>query len=154
MKKFILIICLLGVTVFSGEIKLLDQNTSDMTYNLPLKKYPKFICEASLKNGKIVQFVSVKSMLQVFFHQKYFIKHKFIDTNIDKMYIQDYLTGGKIDAKKALYVFGSRLTGPHGDDLIPLKDHNSVKMFGLKFGGTKTLSFKKITLGLIRYLDM
>ncbi len=154
MKKFILIIAILAVSLFAGEIKLLDKNANDPAYQLPLKKYPAFLCEATLKNGKIVQFVSVKAMMQVFFHQKYFIDHKYIDSNIKDMFVQDYLSGKKINAKDALYVFGSKVIGPHGDDLIPLENEASAKLFGIKFGGTRTLHYDKLSVGLIRYLDM
>ena len=106
MKKFILIIMVLAIGLFAGEIKLLDKNANDPAYQLSLKKYPMFLCEATLKNGKTVQFVSVKAMMQVFFHQKYFINHKFIDSNIKDMFVQDYLSGKKLNAKDALYVFG------------------------------------------------
>jgi len=126
----------------------------DIVYNLDLKKYPKFLCEAKLKNGKIIKFPSVKAMMQVYFHQDYFLKHKLIDAKIDKMYVQDYLDGTKIEAQKALYMFGSRLIGPHGDDLIPLKNHQNAELFKLKYGGTKLLPFNKLSQGLIRYLDM
>ena len=154
MKKFILIITVLALSLFAGQIKLLNKNAIDPVYQLSLKKYPAFLCEATLENGKTVQFVSVKSMLQVYYHQQYFIYNKFIDSNIKDMFVQDYITGKKINAKKALYVFGSKLIGPHGDDLIPLKDQASVKIFSIKFGGTRTMKFSKMSAGLIKYLDI
>ncbi len=153
MKKIILAIAVLALGLFAGEIKLLNKNAMDPVYQLPLKKYSAFLCEATLSNGKTVQFVSVKSMFQVYYHQDYFMHNNIIDANIKNMFVQDYLTGKKINAKKALYVFGSRLIGPHGDDLIPLKDQASIKIFAIKFGGTKTLHFSKISVGLIKYLD-
>ncbi len=154
MKKFILVICLVSVSVFSAGIKLLDNNASDFAYQIPLKKYPKFLCEATLENGKVVQFVSVKAMMQVYFHQEYFLKHKFLDSKIKDIYIQDYLNGTKKDAKRSVYVFGSRVAGPHGDDLIPFKDSYSANLFKIKYGGTRVMPFEKVTIGLIRYLDM
>jgi len=126
----------------------------DIVYSLDLKKYPKFLSEAKLKNGKTVKFVSVKAMMQVYFHQDYFLKKKLLEDKIDKMYVYDYLDGTKIDATKALYMFGSRLVGPHGDDLIPLKNEANAKLFKLKYGGTKLLPFDKLSKGLIKYLDM
>ena len=154
MKKFILVICLMVVSVFGAEIKLLDNNASDLAYQLPLKKFPNFLCEATLENDKVVQFVSVKAMMQVYYHQEYFLKHKLISAKIKDIYIQDYLNKTKKDAKKSVYVFGSHVNGPHGDDLIPFKDNYSAKLFQLKYGGTKILPFEKLTIGLIRYLDM
>jgi len=154
MKKFILIITLLSFGLIAGQLKLRNEHAIDPVYQLSLKNYKKFICEATLDSGKIVQFVSVKAMMQVFFHQDYFIDHKFIDSNIKNMYVQDFLTGEKLNAKKALYVFGSRVIGPHGDDLIPLKSEASTKIFAIRYKGTKTLPYQKITVGLIKYLDM
>ncbi len=154
MKKILVIITLLTVVVFAGGIKLIHQDTKDMVYQLPLKKFQKFISEAKLKDGRVVQFISVKSMLQVYFHQKYFIDHKLIKTNISDMYVQDYLTGDIVNAKKAVYVFGSNLPGPHGDDLIPLKNRDMAELFKIKYGGTKVIKFSKLTVGLVRYLDM
>jgi len=126
----------------------------DIVYSLDLNKYPKFTCEAVLKNGEVVKFISVKAMMQVYFHQDYFLKRKLISDKINKMYVYDYLDGTKIDATKALYMFGSRLNGPHGDDLIPLKNDANAKLFKLKYGGTKLLPFERLSKGLIRYLDM
>ncbi len=153
MKKIILIISALVFSLSAGGIKLLSPHAIDPVYQLPLNKYKKFICEATLENGKTMQFVSVKAMMQVYYHQDYFIHNKYMNSKIKNMFVQDYLTGEKLDAKKALYVFGSRLVGPHGDDLIPLKDQSSVKLFNIKFGGTKTMKFSKISVGLIKYLD-
>ncbi len=154
MKKLFLTLFLLFSVGFAGEIKLIDNNATDPVYILPLKKYPKWLCEAKLKSGKTIQFASVKSMMTVYFHQPYFIKHKFLDSNITNLYVQDYLTGKKIDAKNAQYVFGSRIVGPHGDDLIPFENPINAKLFIIKNGGTKVLPFSKISKGLIRYLDM
>ncbi len=153
MKKIILLVTILAFSLNAGGIKLLSPHSIDPVYQLPLSKYKKFICQANLKNGKTMQFVSVKSMLQVYYHQGYFIYNKYMDSKFKDMFVQDYLTVEKINAKKALYVFGSRLVGPHGDDLIPLKDRASVKLFNIKFGGTRTMNFSKLSVGLIKYLD-
>jgi hypothetical protein len=151
---FALLTMLLANEPAKWEVNKTKAINLDMVYSLDLKKYPKFLCEAKLKNGKVVQFVSVKAMMQVYFHQDYFKKRKLLEANIDKMYVKDYLDGTKIEASKALYMFGSRLVGPHGDDLIPLKNQESAKLFKIKYGGTKLLPYSKITVGLIRYLDM
>ncbi len=153
MKK-ILLLTLLGGALFANEIKITEQNATDLIYMLPLKKYPKWITEADLKSGKKAHFVSVKSMMTVYYHQPYFQKHKLIDSNITKMFVQDFISGRKIDATKAVYLFGSNITGPHGDDLIPFENEESAKIFKLKNGGTKILKYEKLSKGLIRYLDM
>jgi nitrous oxide reductase accessory protein NosL len=152
--RILLLIILFITGAFAGEIKLTDQNATDPVYILPLKKYPNWLAEAELKNGKKVQFVSVKSMMQVYQHQDYFLRHKLIDDNISKIYVQDYISGRRIEAPKAVYLFGSRIIGPHGDDLIPFENEENAKLFMMKNGGTKILPFSKLSKGLIRYLDM
>jgi len=139
-------------TPFTGKIKQLEQKL-DPTYEIPLKQFPKWHCEAVLKNGKKVEFISVKSMMQVYFHQQYFQKHKLLDDDIQSLYVKDFISGQKIDAKKAVYLFGSRMIGPHGDDLIPFSSEANAKLFIMKNGGTKILPYEKLTIGLMRYLD-
>jgi hypothetical protein len=159
MKKTVaaLLLCVsLGFAqeAFNSKIMLLDKNATDLVYRLPLDKYAKWLCEAEFKNGKKMQFVSVKSMMQVYQHQDYFLKRNLIPTHIKKLYVQDFLTGKIVDAKKAVYVFGSKVVGPHGDDLIPFASEESAKLFMMKHGGTKILPFERLNKGLIKYLDM
>ena len=141
-------------TSFNTKILLLDQNATDPVYILQLKQHKKWLCEAELKNKKKVQFVSVKSMMQAYYHQEHFIKNHLLPTGIKAMYVQDFISGQRVDATKAVYVFGSRITGPHGDDLIPFASQENAKLFMMKNGGTKILPFEKLSKGLIRYLDM
>jgi nitrous oxide reductase accessory protein NosL len=154
MKKIILFLMISLSPLLARDIVPLDKNATDLVYMLPLNKFPKWICEAELKNGKKVQFASVKSMMQLFFHQDYFKKRKLIDDDIKAIFVQDFISGRKIEADKAVYLFGSRLIGPHGDDLIPFESEENAKLFMLKNGGTKILPYKKLSKGLIKYLDM
>ncbi|RRS30430.1 MAG: hypothetical protein P794_07055 [Epsilonproteobacteria bacterium (ex Lamellibrachia satsuma)] len=170
MKKIILLICLGTLLMaeqpqpfkakavqptqpFTGKIMQLQQKLDPM-FGIPLDKYPKWHAEALLKNGHKAEFISVKSMMQVYLHQEYFLKRNLLEDKIDKIYVKDYLTGEKADAKEAVYVFGSRIVGPHGDDLIPFASETNAKLFMMKNGGTKLLPYSKITAGLLRYLDM
>ena len=159
MKKIILALTLcIGIAsannAFGAKILLLDRNASDPVYQLPLDQYRKWLCEAELKNRKKVQFVSVKAMMQAYYHQEYFLKHKLLSAPIKAIYVQDFLNGERVDATKAFYVFGSRVVGPHGDDLIPFSSEQNAKLFMMKNGGTKILPFDKLHKGLIKYLDM
>jgi nitrous oxide reductase accessory protein NosL len=159
MKKIILgVLLIIGMvsaeSTFKGKIILLDQNATDLVYQLPLKKYPKWVCEAELINKQKMQFVSVKAMMQVYQHQEYFLKRNLIPAKIKTLYVQDYLNGERVEASKAVYLFGSKVVGPHGDDLIPFISPQNAEPFKLKHGGTKILPFERLTKGLIRYLDM
>jgi nitrous oxide reductase accessory protein NosL len=71
--------------------------------------------------------------------------------------VRDYLDGTKLPAEQAWYVFGSRLVGPHGDDLIPLASKTRADLFVRRYGGTKIMDYKELRskgFGLIKYLDM
>jgi len=138
---------------FTGKITQLEEKLDPM-FSISLDKYPKWHCEALLKNGHKAEFISVKSMMQVYMHQDYFLKRNLLEAPMEKIYIKDYLTGEQADAKQAVYVFGSRIIGPHGDDLIPFATETNAKLFMMKHGGTKLLPYSKITAGLLRYLDM
>ncbi len=166
MKKVLLSILFIGgllygennVTVQPFKVKINKPNPKkqiiDMAYNLPIDLNSKFLCEGKLKNGKKVYFASVKAMMLVYLHQDYFKKHKLLEDDIAEIYVHDYLSGDKLKAQNAVYVFGSRLIGPHGDDLIPFASEEKAKLFELKYGGHKILPFERLDKGLIRYLDM
>ena len=158
MKKALCTLLILSGAVFAnepftGKIMALEQKL-DPVYQIPLQQYPKWQSEAVLKNGKKVPFVSVKSMMQVYLHQPYFRKSGLLEDEIEYLYVKDYLTGERVEARKAVYLFGSRVIGPHGDDLIPFASQERAELFKLKNGGTKILPFTRLSKGLIRYLDM
>ncbi len=154
MKKYLFIIVLLSIGLFAEKMPLINENTIDMVYQVPLKKFKRFVCEAKLENGQIVQFASVKSMMLVYYHQKHFLKVKLISAKIKHMFVQDFLTGNIVRAKKAVYIFGSNLVQPKGADVIPCKNMNSAKLFESKYGGVKILKFKDLSLKFIRFLDI
>jgi len=157
MKKVILSILFFGFLVSglsAGELKV-PKNALDPLFHWNVNKYGNLVCMIELKNGKKAYFSSVKSMMDFYYRPWYYTEYGAKTTkDIKKMVVQDYITGKAIDAKKALYVFGSRLIGPKGDDLVPFSDRTTLKMFEVKYGGTKVLPFSRISKGLIKYLDM
>ncbi len=133
-------------------------NRLDPVYMIPVDKLPKFTAEMVLKNGKKIRFASVKSMLNFYYHPEKYPLYKVRSRKaIKTMFVQDYLSGERIPLQKAWYVFGSRLMGPHGDDLIPLSSRTRAELFVKRYGGTKIMSFQEVGdkgYGLVHYLDM
>ncbi|NPA74367.1 MAG: hypothetical protein GXO12_06600 [Epsilonproteobacteria bacterium] len=155
MKRVLAVLMIFfAIFAFAGELKV-PKDAKDPLFGWNVNKYGNLVCMIELKNGKKAYFSSVKSMMDFYYRPWYYESYgaKTVK-DIKKMVVQDYLTGKTVDAKKAYYVFGSRLIGPKGDDLVPFANMNSVKMFELKYGGTKVLRFNQITKGLIKYLDM
>lgn len=135
------------------------QSKLDPVYMLDVDKYPKFEAEILLKNGRTIRFCCVKSMMNFFYrpfkYPGYGVGPR--GQGIDKLYVRDYLDGTRVPAEKAWYVFGSRLAGPHGDDLIPLSSKTRAQLFVKRYGGTRIMSYKEMRkkkFGLIKYLDM
>ncbi len=159
MRYLILFLALISLSFAKGEKKEVKiPKNIDPVYMLDVTKYPKFNAFIELANGKTITFCCPKAMfdfyLRPFFYKEYDIKG---EKDFKKLYVIDYLTGKKIDAKKALYVFGSKLTGPKGDDLIPVKDQTTSQLFRLKYGGSRVLTFGEVVhkgMGLIKFLDM
>ena len=159
MKKAISVILLISLTLlFANTLKPL-KNTLDPVYLVNIDKNPKFEAQIELKNGKIIRFASVKSMMNFYYNPAKYpgfgVSEK--GREISKMYVRDYLDGKKVLASRAFYVFGSRLVGPHGDDLIPLSSRARAELFVKRYGGTKIFSYDEMIkkgFGLIKYLDM
>ncbi len=158
-KKLLLIILLLYPALFAADSVWGDKpNVTDPIYGLKIDKYPKFTATVTLKNGKKIRFCCVKSMLHFYYKPWHFPEYGIKDpAKIAKMEVKDYLDGKAVDAKKAWYVFGSRVAGPHGDDLIPLSTRTRAELFTKRYGGTRIMDFKTVEkkgYGLIKFLDM
>ncbi|WP_200763996.1 nitrous oxide reductase accessory protein NosL [Nitrosophilus alvini] len=138
----------------AGEIKIKNKEL-DHVYMIDISKHPEFATEIVLKDGRVIHFCCVKSMMDFYFRPWFYKEFNVKDAKeIKEMYVQDYMSGKKVDAKSAFYVFGSRIVGPKGDDLIPFENYEKAQLFTLKHGGSRIMPFGKITKGLIKYLDM
>ncbi len=154
--KILLSLGLLLGLVFAGEVDgTAVHNSMDPVYKLPIEKYSGFSALMILKNGTSIYFVSVKSMMNFYFHPEKYPEYSVSDrSKIAKMYVKDYVDGKRLDAKDAWYVFGSRIAGPHGDDLIPLASKTKAELFVKRYGGSRIMNADALTFGLIHYLDM
>ncbi len=157
MRKYLFLFFLLIPLLFAKETNT-TKTLVDPVYGLPVDKYPKFQAKIELANGKEILFCCPKAMFDLYFrpfaYPEYNIKE---EKDFKKLYVKDILSGEWIDAKKALYVFGSRLQSPKGDDLIPVKNKEALAIFKLKYGGSRVLTFGEIVqkgFALIKYLDM
>ncbi len=156
MGKVLLATFLIFSFAFSSESAWGDRpNRLDPVYQLKVDDYPKFEADITLENGREIRFCCVKSMMHFYFSPYRYPEYGTDSSDaVKKMLVKDYLDGSKIDAKKAWYVFGSRLVGPHGDDLIPLSSKSRAELFVKRYGGTRIMPFEKLSASLVRYLDM
>ncbi len=129
----------------------------DPIYHIDVNKHPKFQAKIELRNGQTILFCCPKAMFAFYLRPYLYPEYK-IKSELDfkKLLVKDYLSGDWIKAEGALYVFGSRLQGPKGDDLIPVRNKDALNVFRLKYGGTRILTFPEVVhkgYGLIEYLD-
>ncbi len=137
-------------------------------------KYPRWMSEIELINGKKLHFASVKCMMLFYFKNdrwsdlgikddKFKLKDGQVlahlrpqkrEAYIKAMRVTDYKTTRTIDAKKAYYVFGSRVISPIGDDLVPFQYEADAKEFIKEFGGSKILRFSDFKLNLFDLLNL
>ena len=156
MKK-LMILLFLGISLIASNTKE-EKKILDPIYHIDINKYPKFQAKIVLSNGKEILFCCPKAMFNLYLRPydfpEYNIKN---EMDFKKLLVKDYLSGEWIKAEGALYVFGSKLQGPKGDDLIPLRNKDALNIFMLKYGGSKVLTFPDIVhkgMGLMKYLDM
>lgn len=131
-----------------------DKNTSCLVRHIKVYKAPKWVAKIEVRNGKAVYFSSPKSMFE-FYHRpgKWFDVGVKSERDFSKIVVTDYATLKPINAEEAFYVYGSRVTSPAGDDLIPFEHEVEAKKFLEQYSGKRILKFDEIADALIRLLN-
>ncbi len=115
-------------------------------------KYPKWTAYMGTKDGHEHYFDGVKDMMEFYFApQKYHHDHHKDD--FIAIFVSDYYTLEKIEAKKAFFVEGSNIYGPMGHELIPFKNEADAKVFSSSHNGKKIHPFHALTHEIIMNLD-
>ncbi len=155
MKRVFALVLLISTLLFAETNAT---KTLDLVYHIDVNKYPKFQAKIELRNGKEILFCCPKSMFYFYLRPYEFPEYNVTnELDFKKLLVKDYLSGEWIKAEGALYVFGSRLQGPKGDDLIPVRNKDALNVFRLKYGGSRVLTFPEVRkkgIGLLKFLDM
>ncbi len=164
MKKFVygLLISVMFLTNIYGDGIVADKNETDLICGMKPYKYPRWMSEIELINGKKLHFSSVKCMMLFYYKNDKWndlgVKDpkdkKNRDENIKVLRVQDYGNLKVIDAKKAFYVYGSHLMSPKGDDLVPFQYEKDAQNFMKENGGHKVLTWKHFKLNLFDLLNL
>lgn len=107
-----------------------------------VKDHPKWACVIEDKN-KSIYFDGVKDMM------KYIISS---NKDFEKIYVTDYFTTKKVDARRAFYVIGSDVYGPMGKDLIAFESDEAAYNFKNDHFGKKVMLFSQLTDEVLIYL--
>ncbi len=153
MKKIIFILILASSILFSFEMDY-DKNTVGLVRHMKVNKAPKWVSKIELKNGKKIFFVSPKSMFE-FYHQpgKWFDIGVKNEQDFKDILVTDFKTGLAVKAKGSFYIYGSNVTSPAGDDLVPFDSYAAAEEFSKKHHGKRILNFREVNPALIRLLN-
>jgi nitrous oxide reductase accessory protein NosL len=130
------------------------KNDTGLVRHLKLYKYPAWVSKISLRNGKEVYFSSPKGMFEFYFHPGKWAEFNIrSERDFKELVVTDYFTSKPINAEDAFFVYGSSVTSPAGDDLVPFSNETQAKQFMSKNNGKRIMKFDKISYGLIKWLN-
>ena len=106
--------------------------------------YPQWIAEIIFTDGTYVVFDGPKDMFKYYFDVSKYNKGKTAN-DITEIYVTEYYTTKKINAKDVYFVTGSDVMGPMGKELVPVKGRPEAETFMRDHGGKKMLKFGDVT---------
>jgi len=131
-----------------------DKNTTCLVRNIPLYKAPRWAAKIETRRGKIAYFSSPKSMFEFYFRPgKWFNMGVKSERDFSKIVVTDYETMKLIDAETAYYVYGSNVTSPAGDDMVPFATKEAAEKFLKVHNGHRVMPFDKVSDALIRLIN-
>jgi len=153
MVKLLLALIVTSSFLFSYEMNY-DKNTEGLVRHLKIYKNPSWVSKIELKNGKVIFFSSPKSMFE-FYHRpgNWYDMGVKSEADFKTIIVTDTNTLKPINAKGSFFVYGSNLTSPAGDDLPAFDSYKAATKFSKEHNGSRVLSFKEVSRGLIKLLN-
>ncbi len=131
-----------------------DKNTTCLVRHLQVSKAPEWVAKIKVRNGKIVYFSSPKSMFEFYFRPgKWYEVGVKSERDFSEIVVTDYGTRKPINAETAYYVYGSSVTSPGGDDLVPFATKEAADAFSKSHNGHRVMPFDKVSDALIRLIN-
>ena len=153
MNKIILAMVLMSSLLFSYTIDF-DKDTECLVRHIKVYKDPKWVSKIELQNGKKVYFSSPKSMFEFYFRPgKWYDIGVKGEKDFKDILVTDFETLKAVKAKSSFYVYGSNVTSPAGDDLVPFDSYKAAEEFSKRHNGKRIMNFKEVSDALIRLLN-
>jgi len=131
-----------------------DKNTSCLVRHLKVYKAPEWVAKIKVRNGNVVYFSSPKSMFEFYFRPaKWYEVGVKSERDFSEIVVTDYGTRKPINAETAYYVYGSSVTSPGGDDLVPFATKEAADAFSKAHNGHRVMPFDKVSDALIRLIN-
>ena len=110
-------------------------------------KYPQWVTQLVLSDGRAETFDGVKDMMAYFFSPQSY--GAAVGVTAGKVRVKDYYSRQWIDGRRASYVVGSDVYGPMGHELMPFAERSHAETFLKDHKGREVLPFPDITPQLI-----
>ena len=110
-------------------------------------KYNPWITQIHAAGEKPVMFDGVKDMMAYYFNPIAYSGKG--DMPSAELWVKDYYTLEYIDGRGALYVVGSDVMGPMGEELIPFASRDAAENFRKDHKGKEVISFDDIKAEMI-----
>ena len=151
MKKLLMMVCIAGAHF--GATMELPKDANCLIRNVKVYLAPEWAATIQVRSGETLYFSTPKSMFEFYFQPKKWPEFQVKHNDDMRVHVTDYNTLQKIPAKEAYYVYGSKKTGPAGDDLPAFASQKEAEAFAKKFDGKRVLDFAGVSQGLINLLN-
>jgi copper chaperone NosL len=117
-----------------------------------VSKYPNWIAVVRYRDGHAHFFDGSKDMFKYLHdYARYAQGHRRED--IEGIYVTDFYSLGKMDARKAFYVIGSDVLGPMGHEFVPLETRADAEEFLKDHKGKQILTFEQVGADTVERVD-
>lgn len=150
----LLLVMLTATFLWAGERKPVKPTSKDKcpVCGMFVAKYPDFEAQIIFKDGSYAVFDGAKDMFKYYLDMQRYNKSK-KRSDIASIFVPDYYSLTLIDGRNALYVTGSDVMGPMGNELIAFAKEADAMEFKKDHKGKKIVRFKDVAISLIGGLD-
>lgn len=106
--------------------------------------FPEWITQIVFSDGTYVLFDGPKDMLKYYFHMATYTKGK-TRADIADIFVTEYYSTELVNADEVFFITGSKVFGPMGMELVPVKGDKAAHDFSKDHHGKKMLTFDQIT---------
>ena len=144
---FCLTLLLMSGAVVAEPLQRVEPNEKCPVCGMFVAKYDQWLTQIINANEKPLVFDGVKDMMAYYFNAELYGGAS--DLTQAEIWVRNYYTLDYIDGRSALYVVGSDVLGPMGDELIPFSSLKEAENFKKDHQGTDILGFDEITAAQI-----
>ena len=143
----IMCVVLVGINVSAEPVDPVSSTERCAVCGMMVAKYTPWITQIHAAGEKPVMFDGVKDMMAYYFNPiSYSGKGEMQSADL---WVKDYYTLEYIDGREALYVVGSDVMGPMGEELIPFASRDAAENFRKDHKGKEVISFDDIGAEMI-----